>query len=221
MLRVAITDDHTLFRKSLGMLVNSFVNMQVVLEADNGSELLEKLQNTPADILLLDLQMPEMDGFETAKRIKERYPEMKILILTLMSETDIIDRVIKMGVNGYFTKNTPPNELENAIWNLSNDGFYFEDSLSTVINKILIDPETKVITEKTINFTERELEIIKFTAEGFKAREIAEALYIRPKTVNNHKQNIQNKYQFESMMTAILYCLNNRLIDVDLNSSKK
>lgn len=221
MLRVAITDDHTLFRKSLGMLVNSFDDMQVVLEAGNGSELMEKLQNTPADILLLDLQMPEMDGFETAKRIKERYPEMKILILTLMSETDIIDRVIKMGVNGYFTKNTPPQELENAIWNLSNDGFYFEDSLSTVINKILINPETEVITEETINFTERELEIIKFTAEGLKAREIAEALYISPKTVNNHKQNIQNKYQFESMMTAILYCLNNQLIDVDLNSFKK
>ena len=221
MLRVAITDDHTLFRKSLGMLVNSFADMQVVLEAGNGSELLQKLQNTPADILLLDLQMPEMDGFETAKRIKEGYPEMKILILTLMSETDIIDRVIKMGVNGYFTKNTPPHELENAIWNLSNDGFYFEDSLSTVINKILNDTETETIQEKTINFTERELEVIKFTAEGLKAREIAEALYISPKTVNNHKQNIQNKYQFESMMTAILYCLNNQLIDVDLNSSKK
>lgn len=221
MLRVAITDDHTLFRKSLGMLVNNFADMQVVLEAGNGSELLEKLQNNPADILLLDLQMPEMDGFETAKRIKECYPEMKILILTLMSETDIIDRVIKMGVNGYFTKNTPPHELENAIWNLSNDGFYFEDSLSTVINKILNDTETETTPEETINFTERELEIIKFTAEGFKAREIAEALYISPKTVNNHKQNIQNKYQFESMMTAILYCLNNRLIDVDLNSSKK
>ena len=126
-----------------------------------------------------------------------------------------------MGVNGYFTKNTPPNELENAIWNLSNNGFYFEDSLSTVINKILSDSETEITTEETINFTERELEIIKFTAEGFKAREIAEALYISPKTVNNHKQNIQNKYQFESMMTAILYCLNNQLIDVDLNSSKK
>ncbi len=221
MLRVAITDDHTLFRKSLGMLVNSFTDMQVVLEAGNGSELLDKLQNTPADVLLLDLQMPEMDGFETAKRIKERHPDMKVLILTLMSETDIIDRVIKMGVNGYFTKNTPPQELENAIWNLSNDGFYFEDSLSTVINKILNDLEKETVTEDPINFTERELEIIKFTAEGFKAREIAEALFISPKTVNNHKQNIQNKYEFESMMTAILYCLNNRLIDVDLNSSKK
>lgn len=221
MLRVAITDDHTLFRKSLGMLVNNFADMQVVLEAGNGSELLDKLQNTPADILLLDLQMPEMDGFETAKRIKERYPEMKILILTLMSETDIIDRVIKMGVNGYFTKNTPPQELENAIWNLSNDGFYFEDSLSTVINKILNDPEKETVTADTINFTERELEIIKFTAEGLKAREIAETLFISPKTVNNHKQNIQNKYHFESMMTAILYCLNNRLINVDLNSTKK
>lgn len=221
MLRIAITDDHTLFRKSLGMLVNSFADMQVVLEASNGLELLEKLQNTAADILLLDLQMPEMDGFETARRIKERYPEMKILILTLMSETDIIDRVIKIGVNGYFTKNTPPLELEHAIWNLSHDGFYFEDSLSTVINKILNNSEAGNVTKETINFTERELEIIKLTAEGFKAREIAETLYISPKTVNNHKQNIQNKYPFDSMMSVILYCLNNRLIDVDLNYSKK
>jgi DNA-binding NarL/FixJ family response regulator len=216
MLKIAITDDHTLFRKSLGMLLNSFNNMQVVLEASNGSELLEKLKTTNVDILLLDLQMPVLDGFETSRHVKEKYPEIKILILTLMSGADIIEKVINMGVNGYFTKNTPPNELENAIWNLKEDGFYFEDSLSQVINKILSTTDNQTIKEHEVIFTERELEIIKLTAEGFKAREISEKLFISPKTVNNHKQNIQNKYKFENMMTAILYCINHNLINVDL-----
>jgi len=216
MLKIAITDDHTLFRKSLGMLLNSFNNMQVVLEASNGSELLEKLKTTNVDILLLDLQMPVLNGFETSRHVKEKYPEIKILILTLMSGADIIEKVINMGVNGYFTKNTPPNELENAIWNLKEDGFYFEDSLSQVINKILSTTDNQTIKEHEVLFTERELEIIKLTAEGFKAREISEKLFISPKTVNNHKQNIQNKYKFENMMTAILYCINHNLINVDL-----
>lgn len=216
MLKIAITNDHTLFRKSLGMLLNSFNNMQVVLEASNGSELLEKLKTTNVDILLLDLQMPVLDGFETSRHVKEKYPEIKILILTLMSGADIIEKVINMGVNGYFTKNTPPNELENAIWNLKEDGFYFEDSLSQVINKILSTTDNQTIKEHEVLFTERELEIIKLTAEGFKAREISEKLFISPKTVNNHKQNIQNKYKFENMMTAILYCINHNLINVDL-----
>lgn len=216
MLKIAITDDHTLFRKSLGMLLNSFNNMQVVLEASNGSELLEKLKTTNVDILLLDLQMPVLDGFETSRHVKEKYPEIKILILTLMSGADIIEKVINMGVNGYFTKNTPPNELENAIWNLKEDGFYFEDSLSQVINKILSTTDNQTIKEHEVIFTERELEIIKLTAEGFKAREISKKLFISPKTVNNHKQNIQNKYKFENMMTAILYCINHNLINVDL-----
>jgi DNA-binding NarL/FixJ family response regulator len=221
MLRIAITDDHTLFRKSLGMLLNSFNNMQVVLEAANGIELLEKLETTTVDILLLDLQMPTMDGFESSKLVKEKYPHIKILILTLMSGTDIIEKVINLGVNGYFTKNTPPNELENAIWNLKEDGFYFEDSLSQVINKILSTTDNQTVKESEVIFTERELEIIKLTAEGFKAREISEKLFISPKTVNNHKQNIQKKYKFESMMTAILYCINHNLIDVNLTAVKK
>lgn len=92
MLRIAITDDHTLFRKSLELLINSFKNMQVVVKASNGIELLEKLQTTPVDILLLDLQMPEMDGFETSQKVKELYPKIKTLVLTLMNETDTIKK---------------------------------------------------------------------------------------------------------------------------------
>lgn len=212
MLRIAITDDHTLFRKSLGLLINSFDSMHVVAEASNGLDLLEKLEHTPVDILLLDLQMPEMDGFETSQKIKKLYPNIKILVLTLMNETDTIKRVVKMGVQGYFTKNTPPKELEDAIWKLKDNGFYFEKSLTNVINEIR-DNSEKNIEKKEIQFTEREIEIIILTAQGLKAKEIADELFISTKTVNTHKQNIQQKYGFDNMMTAILYCVDQKIID--------
>lgn len=93
MLRIAITDDHTLFRKSLRLLINSFEDMEVVVEAFNGVELLEKLQTIPVDILLLDLQMPIMDGFETNKKVKELYPNINTLVLTLMNEADTIKKL--------------------------------------------------------------------------------------------------------------------------------
>lgn len=220
MLRIAIIDDHTLFRKSLRLLINSFKNMRVVAEASNGVELLDKLQTVSVNILLLDLQMPEMDGFETTLKLKELYPSIKILVLTLMNETDTIKKVVNMGVHGFFTKNTPPKELEDAIWKLQDDGFYFEKSLSTVINEVLNNAESKVITQKKINFTEREIEIIHLTAQGLRANEIANALFISTRTVNTHKQNIKQKYNFESMMSAILYCIQQDIIDFNSLNAK-
>ncbi|SEM65238.1 DNA-binding response regulator, NarL/FixJ family, contains REC and HTH domains [Chryseobacterium taichungense] len=187
--------------------------MEVVVEASNGIQLLKKLETNQVDVLLLDLQMPEMDGFETCQKIKELYPNIKTLVLTLMNETDTIKRVVKMGVQGYFTKNTPPKELEDAIWKLEENGFYFEKSLASVINEILDNLETN-IEDKEIQFTERELEIITLTAQGLKSKDVADTLHISTKTVNTHKQNIQNKYNFDNMMTAILYCVKQKIIKI-------
>ena len=206
MLRIAIADDHTLFRSSLALLINDFKNMQVVLEASNGEELLGNLQKTSVDILLLDLQMPVMDGFKACKIMRELYPDILIIVLTLMQDSDAIKKVIKIGAHGYFTKNTSPHELENAIWNLKNDGFYFEHGLASVIKSIQENLDFEIIDEE-VNFSERELEIIKLTAQGEKPKDIAHLLNISIKTVNAHKQNIQQKYNTPSMIPVILYCL--------------
>src|SRR5690606_11850429 len=113
-----------------------------------------------------------------------------------------IKKVVKMGVQGYFTKNTPPKELEDAIWKLQDNGFYFEKSLSAVINEILNNPVSKLTTQEKISFSEREIEIISLTAQGLKAKEIADTLSISTRTVNTHKQNIQQKNHVDSMMSA-------------------
>lgn len=214
MLRIAIADDHTLFRCSLALLINDFKNMQVVLEASNGEELLGNLQKTSVDILLLDLQMPVMDGFKACKIMRELYPDILIIVLTLMQDSDAIKKVIKIGAHGYFTKNTSPHELENAIWNLKNDGFYFEQGLASVIKSIQENLDFEMI-DKEVNFSERELEIIKLTAQGEKPKDIADLLNISIKTVNAHKQNIQQKYNFPNMIPAILYCIKQEIIILD------
>lgn len=214
MIRIAIADDHILFRKSLHLLIGTFAEMTVVLEAGNGIELIQKLESTPTDILLLDLQMPEMDGFETSGKIKKLYPDIKILILTLMNEIESIRKCITLGIHGYFTKNTPPAELENAIWQLQDDGFYFEKNLTSIVNEIRNNESLRLEEKQAVVFTAREKEILSLTAMGLKAKEIADQLFISTKTVNAHKQNIQQKYGFETMLSAILYCISHRIIDV-------
>lgn len=216
MLRIAITDDHALFRSTLTFLINDFKDMQVALDACNGEDLLEKLKTTPVDILLLDLQMPVMDGFETCQKVKELYPQIKVIILTQINDSNTIKAVIKMNAQGYFTKNTPSDELEEAIWKLEDNGFYFEKGLASVIKEIQESLELDFDTEsEVIQFTERELEIIRLIADRVRARDIAKKLNISPKTVNAHKQNIQQKYNFPDMIAAVLYCVQQEIIKLN------
>lgn len=213
MLKIAITDDHTLFRKTLALLIRDFKDMEVVVEASNGVELLEKLETMPVDILLLDLQMPVMNGFETAQKVKEKYPDIKILILTLMNDVDTIANVLQLDVHGFFTKNTPPNELQQAIWNLEDDGFHIEQNLQPLMIEATTNPKFNLSkTSRNSDFTEAELNIIEYTAQGLKAKEIADNLNISNRTVEVHKQNILKKNGFDSMMTVIAYCYHHKII---------
>lgn len=211
MLKIAIVDDHVLFRKSLKLLIGSFKDMEIVTGASNGVELLEKLKKVNADILLLDLHMPEMDGYETCSKVNELYPEMKILVLTLISDEYDIRRMMNMGVNGYFTKNTDPNELENAIWKIQDNGFYFEQSLTNIINNIINNPLAG--RENSISITSREKEIIFLVINECSGKEIANKLGISAKTVEVHKRNLMEKLNAKNFIGVIMFALSNQLIN--------
>lgn len=215
MLRVAVTDDHTLFRKSLSFLINSFKNMEVVLEASNGQELLEKLKHQAIDILLLDLQMPKMDGFETYQRLNTEYPDIKVLVLTSLNEVEIIRKIMELGVHGYFTKNTDPNELERAILKLNEDGFYFEKRLANIIKDIIDKPSLNVSVEQPVAFTERETEILRLTLKEYSGIEIADTLYISPKTVEKHKRNLMEKTQSKNFIGVIMYAFSYNILSLN------
>ncbi|MBS7320551.1 MAG: response regulator transcription factor [Myroides sp.] len=214
-LKIAIADDHTLFRENLALWINASEELEVVIEASNGKDLLDKLEYTKVDILLLDIQMPVMDGFEAAKIIKRKYRKVKILILTLMDDISMISKVIEMDLHGVFTKNTSPKELKKAILGLKEDGFYSEKSLYSQIHKVKSNTAFVLLGSEHPNFTESELNIIEYFAQGLRAKEIADILNISSRTVEVHKQNILRKSDFDSMITVIAYCYHHKIIKTE------
>lgn len=214
-LKIGITDDHALFRKSLKFLINSFEDMEVVLEAEHGVDLFNKLETTAIDVLLLDLQMPKMDGFETCKKLNDIYPDIKILVLTHLDEKETIRKVLNLSIQGYFTKNTEPHELKNAILKLSRNGFYFEKNLTSIIHYIKDNPETEVKTVDVNPFSKREMQVLKLTIKELNGIQIADKLSISPKTVEQHKRNLMQKANSKNFIGVIKYALIHELISIE------
>ena len=219
MLRIGIVDDHKLFRKSLTLLINSFDNMEVVLDADNGKIFLEKLADNPINIVLLDIQMPEMNGFETCKILHLQYPEILILIVSQLTSKESVHKIMEIGAHGYFTKNSDPNLLEAAIRNLDEKGYYFEMEFGNVMREALQwqTNESGIVEEPTAEMllTERELQIIKMTAGELNSYEIGEIMCINKRTVEGHKVRILEKTNSKNFIGVVLYALRHGILMIE------
>jgi DNA-binding NarL/FixJ family response regulator len=156
--------------------------------------------------------MPEMDGFSTCHKLNEYYPDIKVLILTHLNEQETIRKVLDLNIQGYFTKNTEPQELKNAILKLSNNGFYFEKNLASVIEILIDNPDLASITKSYKPFSKREMQVMKLTLKELNGLEIAEKLCISPKTVEQHKRNLMDKTESKNFIGVIRYALINKLI---------
>lgn len=181
---VAIVEDLTLVRTAFRKLLTSFGRVAKVYEAGNGQELISLLGNVSIDIVLLDLNMPVMNGEETCIFLKQNYPSIKILVLSMYADRFRIERMIRLGANGFLSKNTEVNEVEDAIYAALDKGFHKNDLVENALN------EGKRISQ---GLTDRELEIIELICEEFTMREISERLMISEKTVQNHRTSIMNK----------------------------
>ena len=217
MIKVGIVDDHLLFRKSMSLLIDSFENIKTVLVAENGKVFLEKIIDNPIDVVLLDIQMPVMNGYQTCEKILELYPDVKILIVSQLSTKESIHKVIELGAHGYFTKNSDPEQLENAIRSINDRGFYFGIELGLVIKEAMLwDKNNPQDIEKENNiFSDRELQIIKMICKEKKSKEIAELLFINVRTVDSHRKNIMDKSNTKNFIGVILYALKNNLIEIE------
>jgi DNA-binding NarL/FixJ family response regulator len=218
-MKIAIVDDHQLFRKSLVHLVNTFDGVEVVLQAGNGKEFLEKLVDVSVDLVLLDIQMPEMDGFETCKVLREQYPDLYILIISQLTTKESIHRVMEMGAHGFFTKNSDPEQLAQAITSISDKGYYFGNELGSVLREALLwekkaNLSTKVYEDNAM-LTTREIEIIKLASRELSSKEIAEELNITVRTVDTHRKHIMDKTESKNIIGAVIYALKRQLINID------
>lgn len=217
MVTVALVDDHQLFRKSLSLLLNSFEGISAVFDTDNGKNLLEFLGDSSLDVALLDLQMPLMDGYELCKLLRNDYPEVKIIIVSQLTTKESVHKVMELGANGFFTKNSPPEQLEIAIKSVMEKDYYFDLELSAVIREAILW-EKKIpgnsFNHSNMNFSRREIEIIMLSCREFSSKEIATHLFISVRTVEKHRNHIMEKSNSKNFIGAILYALKNQYISL-------
>ena len=217
MLRIGIVDDHLLFRKSMTLLINSFDGMHVVIDAENGRQFLNQLQDTTIDVVLLDIQMPVMDGYETCKLLLNRFPDVKILIVSQLTSRESIHKIMELGAHGYFTKNTNPEQLELAIRSMHEEGFYFGLELGSVIKEAMLwenNNPVEVVHHKDL-FSDRELQIIRMICNEMKSKEIAEKLFINIRTVESHRKHVMEKSNSKNFIGVILFALKNGILTID------
>ena len=215
-INLMLVDDHKIIRDG----IKSFLKgdeIQIVGEASNGRELLEMLTETQPDVVLLDINMPEMDGLEATKLIKAQYPEVKVLVLSMLDHEKYVQQVFDAGAMGYTLKNIGKDELIHAIRMVANGNrFIGTDVAFAFLNKlrnILPAPANQPYEKKPTDLSAREIEVLKLIAEGMTNAEIADKLFTSKRTIESHRQNIIEKTQVKNTAALIKYALNTGLIN--------
>jgi len=220
-INIAIADDQKLFRKGMLALISSFELMQMVFEAENGKELLELYKNAEVkpDIILLDLSMPEMNGLDALKILKEEHPAVKVIVLTSHEAESFILATIQAGANGYLAKNAEPEEVELAIREVFKNDFYFTIPMLQVMRKGLVKKHNTINLEEEDNLTPREKEVLQLICKQLNSNEIAEKLFLSARTVEGHRNNLLLKTGSRNTAGLVLYALKHKIFDLDLLSN--
>lgn len=210
-IKIIIADDHTMFLQGIVSLLENEEEITIIGKATNGKEIFEIIGSILPDVILLDISMPEMDGIEVTKIVKEKYPSIKILIVSTHSNVQIIAKLIRMGVDGYLLKNAEKKELLHAIYTLQTGGTYFckEVSGKNDDNNSKIKSNTFFITE----LSTREKEILVLIAQEFTGTEIAEKTFISLNTVNTHRRNLISKLNVKNTAGLVKYAIEYGLLD--------
>jgi DNA-binding NarL/FixJ family response regulator len=210
-IRIIITDDHQLFRNGLKILLNAFQEFEVVAEASNGEEFLRIIKNTPADVVLMDINMPEMDGIEATRKGLKLCPSIDIIALSMYGEEEYYYKMVDAGAKGFLLKDSDITEVKDAILTVRKGGSYFsQELLYYVIQKI----KHREHESKSANLSKREKEILLKICEGLSNQEIAETLFISKRTVDKHRANLLGKTNSKNTASLILFAIRNKLIEI-------
>lgn len=217
MKKIALVDDHVLLRNGLSVIIGGFEDFLVLFEANNGSHFIEQLdpQNLP-DIVLLDVTMPIMNGFETAEWIFNNHPCIKIMVLSMFNDERTVIRMLKFGALGYLTKDTDPTELCRALNELYNKGIFFNQLLCyNLVNSVkngLEEPKDEY--QVFMNLPEREKEFLKLLATDLTLKEIAASMNLSPRTIDGYRDNLFEKVKVNNRVGLVLFALRNNLIQL-------
>lgn len=212
MINVMLADDHVLIREGIKQLLEFDGSMKVIAEASDGIECLEKLKNVKPDILLLDINMPNMNGIDVLKELKEKNDPLKVLILTVHSEVEYLVKAVDIGANGYILKDSGSAELKQAINAVIDEGSYIQPNLIPALNSRLINRDMD--KEKLASLTKKEVEILTQVACGMFNKEIAVNLNISERTVKNHISNIFKKIDASDRTQAAVFAIRNNIVNL-------
>lgn len=209
---VMIVDDHAMIREGIKQLLEFDGSVKVIAEAGNGIECIEKLNDVQPDVLLLDINMPEMNGIEVLRKLRKEKSNIKVLILTVHNEVEYLLQAVDIGVDGYIMKDSESTELKRAIQLVMNDENYIQPSLIPALNSRLVKRD--VDKDKIDSLTKRELEVLIQVANGMSNKEIALNLDISERTVKNHISNIFKKIDVSDRTQAAVFTIKNNLISI-------
>lgn len=210
---IAIVDDYVIFRDGLKVGVTSDENFDVVLEAGNGEELLQKLEMIVPDVILMDLKLPVMDGIEATRIVKSRFPGIKILVVTMYDDEKFIIHMMENGANGYLLKDTDSAEIRRAIYAVHENGYYFNDVVSkALLKRLVMKGNLKPSFNQGIEFSERELQVLKLICEEMTAPEIGKELFLSHRSVENIRQRLIEKVGVRNTAGLVMFAARNGII---------
>ena len=212
MIHIAIADDHQMFIDGINSLLKGNKKIQVAIEANTGEMLLQKMANTPVHLILMDVNMPVMDGIETTKQVKQLYPEIKVIMLTMFGTRDYIEKLLRAGADGYILKNTGKDELITAIEKVMQGESYFSKEVTERIMEGLQGKKTEH-HPMMVELTEREKDVLRLIAQELTSHEIADKLFISFHTVETHRKNLISKLQVKNIAGLVKYALQNGLAE--------
>ena len=213
-IKVAIADDHKIFRKGVILSLRPYNNIKFVQEAENGDELLAGIAESAPDVVLMDLRMPGKDGIETTKILSKQYPHIYVLVLSMHEDERFVSHMMENGANGYLLKNAEPQEIKRAIMDVFEKGYY----LNNFVNRILIKKahskqKSLPSLNNDITISDKEKEVLQYICMEFTAQEIAQKMEISPRTVEAIKDRLMERFGSKNTAGLVFFAVKNNLVD--------
>lgn len=213
-IKVAIADDHKIFRKGVILSLRPFTNIKFVLEADNGDQLIDGIAANEPDVVLMDLRMPGKDGIEATKILSKQYPNIHVIVLSMYEDDRFVSHMMENGASGYLLKNAEPQEIRRAIMDVHEKGYY----LNNFVNRILLKKshakqKTIPSLNSEITLNDRERDVLKFICMEFTAQEIAQKMEISPRTVEAIKDRLMERFGSKNTAGLVFFAVKNNLVD--------
>ncbi len=215
LIKIAIADDHKIFRDGIKMALGNKPDLKMLWEAEDGKEMMHKLAIKKPDVLLMDIRMPEVDGINALGIIRKEYATVKIIVLTMYDDEQMVNKMMELGANAFLTKTADPEEIYDAIKTCVSSDFYFNEIVNkAVLGKLMYKQNVRQnnVGELPVVFNDKEIKIIQLLAEDLNTEEISKAIFLSPRTIETIRQNLKTKANVKTVAGLVMYAVRKGVI---------